>query len=500
MPLETNIKPVNPIGAGYDPTASQDPQWMDTGSNFTLPAGHWHQASPNRQDRNVARTRLKGVTMVSNFDAQDEPGNEAAYFAANPGIRYLDAIKTEDIFASILGDTGTDSYVQGPGYLYNARYWVNGPLTNQQALNAANNLGIDAAVIVLETMEGNRYIPETAPAWKVFIDRVAERLAALPALPSGTPRLYAQNYFQRWYGGPRYELGQATRAEHESLLSLNPSLWPPNIFTGSGNFSATNLIVEDIYLEAPSNTRSALMRRIFRMILAKKIGKSTGLFWFDVHEWSPGSSHNTYTNSGVFERADKIPHNPQLAMLLPFIAHEYGTVSIDWGLHRRGQLHGGNPRFYVNNFGAGNDTGKDRFYPNGGGTATYTNYASNGAGGYYTQLYWLSDFPNFGLRAWAENCAPTLGGVEYYRRYRINGGAWIETGGYGMDELRAYYEDTYVVRLRVLGNMMSVFAYNMSADNIKRTLEFPHPTNPAILFRMEVVGIGPFCKLINLAA
>lgn len=497
---------VNPIGSGYDPTASQDPLWMDTGSNFTLPVGRWHQASPNREDRNVDSTRQKGVTMVSNFDAHDEPGGEGVYFAANPGIRYLDAVKTQDIFnffssgtqqqvVDMSRGTGSD-YVQYAYGYYNQWYWRNGPLNNTWALEAANRLSIDAAVIVLETMEGDFYMAETNPAWKVFVDRVAERLAALPPLPNGTPRLYSQNYFQRWYGGTKYELGQTTRQQHESLLNTEPASWPPNIFMGSGNFAATNLIVEDIYLTAPSETKNEILRRVFHMILAKKMGKHTGLFWFDVHEWSPGSAHNTITNGGVFERSDKIPHSPQVAFLLPFLAQEYGTVSIDWGLHRRGKLHGGNPRMITSSY---TSPGKDRYYPGGGtSTATYPNYAVDGAGGYYTQLYFLGDFPNFGLRAWAQTCGQTIGGTEYYSKYRINGGSWMESLGYGMDEVRAFYEETYTVKLRVLGNFMSVFIYNFSGDNIKRTLEFPNPQDPNTLYSMQVCGIGPFSKLVNL--
>ncbi|MPR31959.1 hypothetical protein [Salmonirosea aquatica] len=480
--MATQINTVNPVPDNYNP-ASQLPQWMEVGSNFALPSGHFHQASPNREDRGIEHTFNKGVTHFSLLDANDEAGGAAAFRARFPGRAYQDVPRIQDIFN--LARQGPDNWQPTTGGNYNLAFWPGGPMTTQQALNAANGLDLNIGLFVGELLEGDAYLPELHPSWKVFIDRCMERL------PDGA--LFAANYFTRWHGGVNYNLGEASRAAHEGMLTSNSNTWPTSIYHPGNNYSATNLIVEGIYLNAPDQTAKQMLQAIFRMRLSKKLGKAAGLFVFDVNEWLPGYAHNTYLPSGVFERSNKAAHNPQLSLLWPFLAHEYGNVSIEWGLKRRAKVDKTkilDISFYM--------SGKDRFYPSGSSTpTTYPNYVNEGSN-YYDIPAFLADFPNFGLRAWNVTGGRTVGGTDYYCDYRINGGNWINKTANGTEEVRQYYDKTYVVKARIKGGQMSVLAYNFWADNIRRTLEFRHPTNSGITYQMDVCGIGPFAQLINL--
>jgi hypothetical protein len=466
------------IPANWDPT-DQLPHWLSISPDFTMPTGHVHFVQTAREDWTVAQTLQRGVTHWSRQGIGTEGGGEADFRAANPNNEYNDVPRTREVFP--------EAYPAVEG----GPWWPNGIFTYNQAKARGESYTIGPRLCIFEFGEGDDYVEEGNGMWAGFYDGLIPRYEAQMVV-DGIQFFVCHNYFTRFGSNQSiYQLGQSSQASQQALYTSDPSTWPATLYHPGGNLSKTNLVVIDFYFNDPQALPKRVYQALFHTELLKKMGYFVGLFWFDVHEWFPGFAGMVNLPGGTFERSDKAPLDPSLQLLIPVLAHEYGEVSVEWGIYPKTSTDKTRiAPFYID--------GKDRYYPGGNQSnpQTYPDYAYSG--NTYQTLAYLTDVPHFGIRAWQATGGQTVGGTNYYLRYRIDGGAWVEPVANKSDTVRAWYEQKWIVKARVLSGQMSICAFSLFADNLSHTLEYQHPTDSGITYTATVCGIKPHLDLITL--
>ena len=387
----------NPLPTDWDPT-DQLAHWMNLGSDFTLPPGHINYQGPTRDSWTLEQSSQRGNTHWSRFHVGNEKGGEAAFRIAFPNNEYNDVPRIREIFN--LSKQGADNIIpDGMGGWYNTAWWPNGPFNQQQAEQKANEADIRAHLWIGETMEGEDYFNEGHPMWGWFYARLKQRYEARKA-QDNLPYYICHNYYTRF--GSQYNLGEESRAYQEGLY--NPANTLPSHLNFDGSLSHCNLLVHALYNNIPDFQAKYIHDCLFKMDMTRKWGKHTGIFWFNVHEWFPGHQYRIELPDGEFGRSQKAAIDPNIMLLFPVLAHEFGTLSIPWGVPVKASMD--KTRIYDPEHWGGNRD-KDFFYPTSGGETKYSNYQTSNT--YPTEPpMFACDLNNFGLRYWNSHGGQTV--------------------------------------------------------------------------------------------
>jgi hypothetical protein len=466
------------IPAAYDPSL-QIPQFADVCADMTLPAGHVYVKPPTKQGWTTTQVMAKGVThWIWGMSGDDN------YYNSNPAYnkkRYNNVPQIRGIF----GLPGPDA---------NGNWWPNGFYDESQARAKGQQADITPRLWVGETMEGADWVPDNEPMWGWFYDELITRYENQKA-QDGVPYYVAHNYFSRW--PTVFNVGQDTRANHEALYSTSWSNWPATMYTPGQTIGRPNTILEGVYMNVPDLIPQTIMGMLMHMELAQKMGKYTGLFVFNVHEWMPGfASRVNYPGEGTFYRSDKMPLDPNIQIALAFLSQEYGNIWVEWGLNPF-QPASRKPIDYYNVI----HDGKDFWYP--AGQTTPANPCpfydqDNGQPTYGGGLAYLGDMPHFGMVLWNSTGGQVAGGTAYYATYKIDGGNWINRQANGSDVVGAYFEQRGLARVRILGNKMLIVYFNFFADNASHTIEVQNPLNPGQTFVGTVCGNGVHAVVVTI--
>jgi hypothetical protein len=457
----------NFIPSGFNP-ATQFAQWADIGSEKKLPNGHIFVA--RKGDWSIPQILKKGVTHVSNYDLPWQNNIAEVTRLKNQGITYNDVPRTESILG--LQPRGQENWTKG----YNRQYWPDGPLTPQQAEQAANKMDVGHALLVAETMEGSSYMAPEQPMWGFYYKRLRERYQESFGR-RGIPYYIAHNYFMFW--PDRYHLGRSGKELDKKLLLTPQHQMPKTNFSPGGTLSATNLILEAVYLNAPDVHLGGVFETAFRLETFKHMGYTGGVFLFGVHEWRPNNLEEYRYPDGTFYWYNKMPLDPNTLVNYGFLAHVYGKIYIEWGASGKQ----GNPKKFSKQWATG------LWYPNGATNPTTEFPYYTTADKTYTGYNGSQDLSQFSQQLFAETYGQVEGGKDQYLRFRIDNQNWImPENTKANDIVNAYYEQRGIVHARTKNGKTAWFYLNPFADNQKHQLEIVLPNGRSI--KKIVAGNG----------
>lgn len=466
------------IPSSYNPD-EPNPQWIETSPDMTMPAGRVYVKPPNKKTYTTVQAMQKGVTHWSKHWVASEGGD--GVFRANPPIRnreYNDVPRIRELFnlnyapRGGWGDKG-----------YNPDWWPNGPMSEEEAYQFAKNHYSDPSTLIInETMEGDDWITEGNPMWRGYNRGVREVMDA-----RGIAYKFAANYFTR-YGqfnnSNFYRIGEATLAQHASLYSTPINQWPTSYFSPGQTLADTTLSVADIYINNTDNVAHYLFQAIFQMEVMAMMGKECGIFAFGVHEWLPGWATQINMPTGTFERSDKKPLDPSILMMLPYLAQEWGTTFVEWGLNIKA-----NPdRTKILDISEW-APGKDRFYQMGQ-RKEYPGYTRQND--YFGINQFTGDLTHYGMQHWRKEAAPFMQVAPKYCTFRVDGGQWNQRKADGSDAVHAWFNKKRVVRGRFdpAGGMGLVSTFDLFTDNKRHLLEVQNPYNANKVYSGTVAGNG----------
>lgn len=470
---------LNHIPQSYDPS-TQNVQWADIMPDLTLPKGHVFFL--NRGTWDMDQVLKKGVTHISHYQIPRTNGSEElAMKMKDQGITYNDVPMMQQLFD--LPDNGVDKWVNG----YNTRYWQNGPLTNEQATAQAARFAWVDALAINETMEGNYFMPESQPMWLPYYSRYRKtQIAKFDS--KGIPSYLCHNYFMFW--PKEYNLGhqELTREHFKNMLTLAPDKMPKSNFSPGGSLSATNLIVDAVYLNAPDVQNGNIFGSIYKLNVFHHLGYEGGIFLAPQHEWKPNNLVEYRYPDGKYYHYEKLPLDPNVIISYAFISQTFGKVFVNWG--------GGGkaPDAVTKPFDREWTTGA--WFPTGS-TSPKIPFPHTGASGLYNGYDGGTDFSRFGLQLWQDTFGLLEGGQTAYCTFRLDGGAWIFARNVNSDDIvDAAYDQHGIVYSIIKNGRIAWFYLNPFADNKWHDLQVQLPSGKVITER--VAGNGIHAKIETL--
>jgi hypothetical protein len=463
---------INPIPKSYNP-ASQEVQWADIAENMKLPQGHVWVAA--RGKWSIEKLMEKGVTHIAHHQLPWDNESRVRQLK-DAGVTYNNVPRIEHFLR--LKENGPDRSQNG----YNLKYWPNGPLTREQAIQKANEADISDAIWVGETMEGASFMPAEAEMWGHFYKRLNERYRQKWG-DKKVPYFIAHNYFMFWPSEMSLSRDK-NRSHYKKLLHLKPSELPKTNFSPGGSLSSTTLIPEAIYIGAPDVQQGQVYEAIYRMQLIRNMGYETGIFLFGVHEWRPNNLYEYNYPEGKFFSYSKLPLDPSVIIANGFIAQIFGKLYIEWG---------GSGKTSGKNFHS--EWGKGLWFPTGArdphddfpyyakpNTESYPGY--NGS----------DDFSYFSQKLYNDTFGKVAGGSRKYLKFRIDGGAWITPSQFSAEEIVDAYNDKRGFVFSETKNGQTAWFYlNSFADNKWHQLEVEFPDGS--IAKERVAGNGVHAKM-----
>lgn len=416
-------------------------------------------------------------------------GNENAYNSQFPNRKYWAVPRINDSF----GMTNNTSQSQCEAY--------------------ADQMPLDNGLVVLETQENNNFLAPDAIQWLWFHNRWKARCDAATAI-DGVKRYRCHNYFR--FNNGIWGLSVRISPETNRLLYTTPvEQWgnityvddfgltqrAKNDFSPDGRLYATNMVLEGVYMGTPDDDADRFTGALFCMDHARMQGKKPGFFVFPWREWRPGFLEGTNYSDGRFMRREKQKLSPSFMMDVGFMSMEFAGAGqagtyIDWGVPAY-QPKTKKPIGYYPPIHDGSDYWKATGAPDYSAPPYYggVGYGKFGFGG--------GDFQYFGVKLWNETVGQVYQGTPTFLRYRINSGSgfgsWIEKSVAESDVIDSYKDKRGLCRGRIANGKMAVWYMNKYApDHLKKTIEFQHPTNPAITYTETICGSGVHAKLITL--
>jgi len=474
---QTPITFVDPIPAAYNPMEVL-PKFADICPDIKLPAGHVYFKPPTKQGWTVEQVMAKGVTHWSRGSFEKPETQMEAFKKKNPqfATREYEAVpRIREIFdlPPPVGD----------------KWWPNGFLNEKQAREKGKTKPIHARLWVGETMEGTDWVPSGEPMWDWFYDEFTKRYEEQKK-KDGIPYYVAHNYFEQL--PQNFQLAHEKREVLEKLYETPPEKIDAGQYSVGKSIGKPNTILEGIYISAPDQTPQQLLAALVRMELVTRMGKYTGMFIFNVHEWRPGFPTQIEYPEGTFYRTDKLPIDPNLQILVAFLSQEYGTIFIEWGLMPYQSLTkkpvAFNPEMHKP---------MDDWFAKGSTKETDFPFYHNGESNEINTMPYLGDMTHFGIVLWSQTGGKVAGGKFAYAPYKIDGKE-IKTQKNGSDLIASYYDKRGVVTTRTLGKKMMICYFNMFADNDRYTLLVQNPANPSETFTNVVCGNGIHATLVNL--
>ncbi|CAG5017798.1 hypothetical protein DYBT9275_05849 [Dyadobacter sp. CECT 9275] len=460
---------LNFIPQAYDPSV-QGTQWADFAPDMQLPKNRFWVAYIG--EWNIDLLRRKGVTHFSHFQLpwNDADGNKEVNLLKDAGQTYNDVPRIEHFMH--LSESGPDNWKDG----YNTKYWPNGPLTPEQAIQKANEADISDAIWIGESLEGNSVMPQEADMWRHFYKRLRERYEERFG-KRGIPYLICHNYFQFWPESVNLATG---RQAAKNLMRLPVEQLPCKNFTPGGTLASTNLIVDAVYLNAPDIQNDAIYQSLFKMELIKRMGYKAGIFSFGVHEWRPNNFYEYVYPDGKYYHQDKIPLDPNVMIAYSFLSHIYGNIYVEWGAPAKQSSRSFDPQW-----------SKGIWYPNGasspqGGFPHFVKPGQKAYAGYTGS----ADLSYFGIKLYHDTFAKVDGGEKRYLRFRIDDGAWINPAQDFADEIvDAYHDKRGFVLSQSKDGRTAWFYLNSFADNRSHRIQVELPGGSIITDTVSANGI-----------
>jgi hypothetical protein len=461
---------LNFVPQSYDPE-KQFFQWGSVGKDISLPKGHVFVLRKGIWPLN--QIAKKGITHFSNYDLPWQTDLSEVTRLRNAGLTYNDVPKEVTIFN--LQPNGEDRWENG----YNLKYWKNGPLSDQESINAANQTDIGHALWIGETEEGAGYMPSSMRMWKVFYKRLNERYKEHFG-KRDIPYYIAHNYYTPL--PLTYDLDMISIKDAKRLLTMAPSEMPYSEYSPGGNLSSTNLIMEGIYLGPPDIQNSGVFKTVFKLETIKHLGYSGGIFLTGAHEWRPNNLEKYSYQDGVYYNYSKMPLDPSVVVNYGFLAQVFGKVLVEWGTS--GIQEG--IKMWDKNWMSGlwipESTGKLEYFNNQHASSFPYLAESNTFGGFNGS----QDFCQFSQQLFTDSYALVEGGQDEYLKFRIDGGKWIEPENFkANDIINAYHEKRGIVHSRRLNEKTVWFYLNPFADNTQRDLEIILPNGQVVVKKVS---------------
>lgn len=465
-------------------------QFANICPDMTLPPGAVSVVETAGEGWTQPLMMRKGNTHYNrNLVGYESNGNENAYNALFPSRKYWAVPRINDAF----GMTVNTSQAQCESF--------------------ADQMPLDCSLVVMETQEQVHYLAPDAIQWKWFHDRWKARCDSATA-SDGVKRYRVHNYFR--FSGGIFGLSGRIGYETNRLLYTTPvDQWgnityvddfgitqrARNDFSPDGRLFSTNMVLDGIYMSNPDSDADRLVGMLFAMDVTRMQGKKPGFFVFPWREWRPGFLEGTNYSDGRFMRREKQKLSPSFMMDVGFLSMEFAGAGqagtyVDWGVPPF-QPKTKKPIGYYPPIHDGGDYWKATGAPNYTTTPYYggTGYGKFGFGG--------GDFQYFGIKHWNETIGQVYQGAPTFLRFRINTGGtwgpWIEKAPSESDVINSFRDKRGLCRARIANGKMGVWYMNKYApDHLKRTIEFQHPTNPAITYTETISGGGVHAKLITL--
>jgi hypothetical protein len=449
--------------------ATQVTQWADLAPDMKLPRGHVWVASAG--DWPIEKIMSKGVTHIAHHSLPWKNTNRVMQLK-NAGVTYNNVPRIEHFLK--LNPNGPDNFKNG----YNLRYWPNGPLTKDQAVQKANEADISDAVWIGETMEGTSFMPAEAEMWGHFYKRLKERYQDKWGSKK-VPYFIAHNYFMFWPAEMSLSRDK-NRAHYKGLLHLPPDQLPKTNFSPGGSLSSTTLIPEAVYLGAPDAHIGQVYESVYRMHLIRQMGYETGIFLFGVHEWRPNNLYRHNYPEGVFYAYNKIPLDPNVIVANGFIAQIFGKVFVEWG----GSGKTSNKYFDKEWF-------KGLWFPHGATDPQngFPYYAKPNTPSYpgYTGS---SDLSYFSQKLYNDTFGKVDGGKGNFLKFRLDSGKWIIPSQFSAEEIvDAYHDKRGFVYAETKNGETAWFYLNSFADNKLHEIEVELPSGKIVRARVSGNGV-----------
>lgn len=476
------------IPSNYKPE-SKMPQWADIAPNLKLPNGHMFFL--NRGDWSIEQVLQKGVTHISHYQIPRPNGDESyALELKEKGITYNDVPVMPQIFN--LPDTGIDNWVNG----YNTRYWVNGPLSDEEAISQAKRHVWLDALWIGETMEGNYYMPVDKHMWVPFYKQLKKQYQEKFG-SRNIPWYICHNYFMPW--PTQYNLGQeSSKQEYKDLLRLPLDKMPRSNFSPGGSLSETTLIMEAVYPGAPDIQQSSVLDTIYKMNVIRKLGYEAGIFLSSVFEYKPNNHFENVFEDGKYYEQGKIPLDPNLLIAFTFYSQRWGKVFVEWG--GPGKVNGGRifnsktfePTLWYKNGSTTPDISSKN--PDTNDIFKYISspnfhHAKDGGIGYYGYSGG-TDLASLGEQLYADTWGKLESGKEQFLKFRIDNGNWISPENKQMDDVvNARYDKRGLVDSISLNGEICWNYQNCFGDNKWHNIDVELPNGRIVSERVSGNGI-----------
>ncbi|REA63457.1 hypothetical protein DSL64_03135 [Dyadobacter luteus] len=456
----------------FDPS-TQVTQWADIAPDMKLPKGHVWVAAAG--DWSVDKVMSKGVTHIAHHALPWDNKTKVQQLKEG-GVTYNNVPRIEHFLH--LNPQGADNFRNG----YNLRYWPNGPLTKEQAIQKANEADISDAVWIGETMEGTSFMPAEAEMWGHFYKRLHERYQEKWGARK-IPYYIAHNYFMFWPSEMSLSL-KKSRAHFKSLLHQAPNKLPETNFSPGGSLSSTTLIPEAVYIGAPDAQTGQVYESIYRMHLIRQMGYETGIFLFGVHEWRPNNLHQYKYPEGLFYNYSKLPLDPNVIIANGFIAQIFGKLYIEWGGSGKTSNKNFDPEWY-----------KGIWFPKGAdqpqeGFPHYAKPQSPSYPGYNGS----SDLSYFSQKLYNDTFGKINGGSRKFLKHRLDNGQWITPSQFSAEEIvDAYHDKRGFVYSETKNGQTAWFYLNSFSDNKSHDIEVELPSGA--IMKAQVSGNGIHARI-----
>lgn len=453
--LNTGIPP------NFDPR-KQTSQWADI-TSFELPKGHIFIAP--KSEWTIDNQLSKGVTHISHFSLPWENYPEVERMR-KAGLTYSDVQRPENFLG--LDISGPDDWSNG----YNSRYWKNGPLNEQQAIEASNRI-MCHIVTINETEEGNSFIDKNNEMWRnIYKPYRARQIEEFDK--KGLKSYLCHNYFT--LGLP--SLANMNR-ETAKLFGADPNREGNFNPWKNGSLQDNNLICISIYLNAPDLEIGIMYKNIFQMLNNTRIGQHSAIFLAGVHEWRPNNPHRILYPDGTYYQYEKIPLDPNVIIQNAFISNVFGIGMVEWG--GQGKF-SGRKLDTVNRGGLWFPTGATT--PQGGFPYAAINEPA------YTPYMASVDLCAFGTKLYSDTFGKVYNGTSQYLAYRLDGGNWIyPSQEYANEVIDAYYDQRGMAYAQTKDGKTAWFYINPYADNLSHKLELILPNGNILTKTVSSNGV-----------
>lgn len=474
---------LNHVPQNYDPT-DQQVSWGDIGEELTLPKGKFWIA--DWKPWGVDRVFKLGVTHLPHHSLpwNDADGNQQVRALKAAGKTFSNYQRIEAVFGRPR-DTSEGKKDQLWPNGTSKEYWPTPDgLPVDEARDWAWKTDASDALWISEMSENVSWQPNGAPMFGAFYPELRKRYDE-NFKAKGIDYEIAHNYF--WLGGESLSRGHS--ADYfKKLFRTEPKDLPRSEFSPGGTLSATTLIVEGGYLNAPDAVMRKPIELVFRLEYFKQMGYHAGVVLFGQGETRPNNRYEIRFKDGKYLKVDKFPIDPNVHIAYAFFGLDNGNVFGEWG-----GMGKASQKLFDNRPGQGLS---GDWFPNGSNEPRNNEFNKfwNGTGDIYHGFTGSQDLSYFGVRLYAKTFGQTYGGTRKMLRFRIDGGPWIQAADREIDGIiDAYDQSRGWVLSQSKDGKIAWYYHNSFADNKYHVLDVELPNGKIV--SNKVAGNGIHAKI-----